>query len=140
MSNICVVVAFVYSQVMLTRKPVVQQIGNRDEVPRGAKHRGMTVRESEHLKQRVDLHELNAGALVDLVPRDDAEHALRNTIGAGIAVVNRILNESAGFVQQCEVDAPGIHAYAFDVTGPRETRLASHARAEERPNASFRLL
>ena len=62
------------------------------------------------LEKRVQLHELHAGLLEDLLARDDLGDGVDHAVGARVAVVMRVADKLAVAVEQGVVDAPGIDA------------------------------
>ena len=60
------------------------------------------------LEHRVDRHELDAGAFVELPWRDPRVDVLDGAGAALVAIVDGVLDELAGTVEQPEVDAPRV--------------------------------
>ena len=68
----------------------------------------------EELNERVDRHQLDARALVDLARRDLGEERFHCALGAPIPVVDRVLDEPAVAIQEAEVHTPGIDCDRID--------------------------
>jgi hypothetical protein len=72
------------------------------------------------LVQRVDPHELQTCAAVDVGLRDLRECGLHRPFGVRVAVVARVAEQRAAAAEQGEVDAPRIHPHAIDpLRGPQ---------------------
>ena len=71
-----VVVAFVHSAVRAPAEPVVDEVGDQQQRLRRRERRVALGRHRGELEDRVDRHELDAGALVELARRHPLEHAV----------------------------------------------------------------
>ena len=69
------------------------------------------------LEHRVDRHQLDAGAVVELAGGDARENAVRRAHPAAVAVVDGVLHQPPLRVDQSEVDPPGVDRDRVDMTG-----------------------
>src|SRR5262245_24467870 len=69
----------------------------------------------QKLIERVELHELEAGGLEDLVTGYDGEGLVEDAKRAAVAVVVSNAEELVVFVEEAEIDAPGIDTDAGDL-------------------------
>ena len=76
--------------------------------------RGVARQAAKKLIQRVDLDELDAGDLVDLLAAHALEYRLHHAVGARVAVVIGILQQVAALAQERVVDAPAVHSDALE--------------------------
>ena len=77
--------------------------------------------ERAELEECVELHELNTRAGVKLLAGNCFKHFFNHSRRACVAVVDGIFEQAAEFVEQPEVNAPGVDADAVESAG--ELRL-----------------
>ena len=94
------------------RQPEVEQIGHVEESPGCVQQRRPLHSHGQQLVEAVQLQELDARALEDLLPRHTSEGFLHHAVGAAIAVVIGIAQQLVAGVEQPEVHAPGVQAQA----------------------------
>ena len=80
------------------------EIRHEEEVRRPVGQAGAHVR--LQLVDRVEGHELDARARVDLLARHEREHPVHGVGGAVVAVADRLFDERAVAVEEGVVDAP----------------------------------
>ena len=98
----------------LAGQQIVEQVGGEEQLVGALKQLGAVFRDRDELEEGVDLHELDAGALVDLVTGNGFEGLLHHAVGAVVAVVDRVFEHTAVLVEQSEIDAPGVDADAVE--------------------------
>ena len=64
------------------------------------------------LEQRIDTHELDAGASKDLFFRDLLKDEIHHAFGAIVSIAHGVTQQAAILVQQAKIHAPGIDANA----------------------------
>ena len=100
---------------LLAGQEIGQQIGHEEHgvghVQRGIAH----LLHGEQLIKRVKLHEGQAGFLKDFLLGHDLEGLFHHVVSARVAVVDRNAQQSAVFVQQAKIDAPGVDADAVQL-------------------------
>jgi len=90
--------------------PVAQQIGEGEQRLGAVERRAVGRGQAGELVQRVDVHDLDAGALEHGPARHALEDPFRHAIRAAVAVVHRVGQQVPVTVEQREVDAPRIDA------------------------------
>ena len=98
----------------LSAEMVADQIGDEDQRAGAGQGRVALRPHGEQLVETVELHELEAGVLVDLASRHEPERFVQHAVGAGVAVVVRVLDKFSVAVEQGEVHAPTVHGDAGD--------------------------
>jgi hypothetical protein len=91
-----------------TAEPVVHQIRDQEQRLGGLECRVGLRGHGPQLEDRVDRHQLDARALVEIPRGHLRKHAFHRAGTTVVAVVDRILQEAAVPVQQAEVDGPRI--------------------------------
>jgi len=100
---------------LAAREPEVQQVGHHQERA-GGLQQGRVVQAHRHqLKERVQLHELDAGRAVDLLARHEAEGLLHHAVRAVVAVVVGQAEQFVVAVEQRVVHAPRVHADSVQI-------------------------
>ena len=91
-----------------TAEPEVEEIGHVEE-GLGCGQQGRTgLDHGEQLVEAVDLHELNAGAFIDLDTRHDLEGNVHHAVSAAIAVVVGVTQERIVGGEQSKIDTPSV--------------------------------
>ena len=88
---------------------VVEQVGHHEQPLRLLEQRIVGFAHREQLAQRVDGHELDARAPIDLGPRHPAEGARKDALRPSVAVVDGVREQPSAAVEQAEVDTPRVH-------------------------------
>ena len=96
-------------------EPVVEEIGDQEQRLRCLERRILARGHGEELEDRVDRHQLDPGALVQLPRGDELEHPLHHPFDAPVAVVDRVLDEPPRPVEEREVHAPCVDADRVDL-------------------------
>ena len=72
--------------------------------------------EGKELEQRVDLQKLRARLAVERFPVHRLKRLGEDAVGAAVAVVHRVGEQPAVFVEQAEIDAPGVEGDAVEIS------------------------
>ena len=80
------------------------EIGHQEQVCGAIRHAGAHVR--RQLVERVERHELDARARVDLLARHEREHPVHGVGGAVVAVADWLFHQRAVAVEERVIDAP----------------------------------
>ena len=93
---------------------VIEQVRHEEQRLRRCDQLRRLLHGGDELKERVDLHELNAGRLENFLPAHFAKRALEDSLGAGVAVVEGKAEDFSVAAEQSIIDAPGVDADAVD--------------------------
>ncbi len=80
------------------------------------------------LIERIEWQELDAGARVDLLARDDRADLLHDTVDAVIPIAVWLTHEKPRAIHQPVIDGPGVHANAVELTGELPCAAQAHQR------------
>ena len=100
---------------LVAGQPIIEQIGDGQKGLGDLQLRRWLQDHGQELIERVELQELDAGLLEDLLARHAAERLFEHAVGAVVAVVDRVAEQRAAAVEQGEVDAPGVQPDAGDL-------------------------
>ena len=106
---------------------MVAQVGDHQQPSRPRRQPGAHV--GVELDQGVDVHELDARPLEDLLARDLLEDALHFPLGPSIPVGDRVLQEAAVRIEEPVVHAPAVDAHRLDRSPGCEGHLLGFAQA-----------
>ena len=101
---------------LLSRKEVIEEVRHQDHLIRTVKQVFPVLQEIEQLECRIDLHELIACDLIELLPVDHLEAFFKHALCTAVTVVDRILKESALGIHQAEIHAPCINTNTLDLS------------------------
>ena len=101
---------------------VVAQVRDHQQAARAG--RKALVHVDAELEERVELQELDARPVEDLLPRHLAQHALHGAVGAVVPVAHRVLEKPAARVEEAVVHGPGVDPDRLDrPAAPRRRAL-----------------
>lgn len=72
--------------------------------------------QSAELEQRINRKKLRTGFFIKRFPVHHAQRAVKNAVRTRVAVVNRISQKFAAFIEQTEIHAPRIKGHAVKRT------------------------
>ncbi len=96
------------------REQVVEQVRHEQQRVGHLQQPGLMTVMGNELKQRVELHELDARGIEDVFAANAGEGLLHHAVGASIAVMVGKPKQLALLIQQPVIDAPGIDADAVN--------------------------
>ena len=93
---------------------IAQGIGDKEQLAGCLQRRVTVLAHCGKLEKRIEVHELYACALIDLLSGNLLKELLHDALGVWVAVGERIAEHVAVLSHTDEIDAPGVDAYTLE--------------------------
>ena len=120
---------------MNSGEPEVEQVRDGEERLSEVEQLGRLERRGVELIESVDLHELDASALVDLAGAHPRKHPFHHSVRPGVTIMERVVEERAALAQQSVINPPRVDSNAVQLAAvdrARESERLLHLQPEPR--------